>query len=51
MNTIQLIKNEIKASLILSRQYRLAGDRESAFQFLNDANQARAELNQRMGWA
>ncbi len=45
------LKNCIRASLNLSAQYRIAGERETAFQFLNDANQARAELNLRMGWA
>ncbi|NAW64532.1 hypothetical protein [Photobacterium halotolerans] len=45
------LKHDIRASLALAAEYRRAGEREVSFQFLNDANLVRAELNQRMGWA
>ncbi|KLV10083.1 hypothetical protein C9I92_21195 [Photobacterium ganghwense] len=40
----QLLKNEIRASIQLARNYRLAGERRLAAQFLNDAAESRLEL-------
>ena len=41
---IQLLKNEIRASILLSKSFRANGERRVAFQFLNDADLARREL-------
>ncbi|MCW8330888.1 hypothetical protein MD588_19015 [Photobacterium sp. SDRW27] len=39
-----LLKREIRASLVLARNYRLAGERRAAIQFMNDAANIRQEL-------
>ncbi|WP_164918562.1 hypothetical protein [Photobacterium chitinilyticum] len=43
-NLYHLLKREIRASLILARNFRLNGERRLAIQFLNDAGRTRAEL-------
>jgi hypothetical protein len=49
-NTLyQLLKNDIRASIMLARSYRVAGERRTAIQFINDAAQTRSELNEMLG--
>ncbi|MGF1723613.1 hypothetical protein [Photobacterium nomapromontoriensis] len=43
-NLYHLLKREIRASIVLARNYRLSGERRLAIQFLNDAALCRREL-------
>ena len=45
-NLYHLLKKDIRASIVLARNYRLNGERRLAIQFMNDAAVSRRELSE-----